>query len=598
MRKFTAWLLVVALAFSLCICASAAPAKTLITTTPTGYDSADDVVYKTYSQSGKTVIANWGARGETCTFLSSYAEDYYTGSYIWDTMSDLSGGTSTSNTPSSALYKELKELMEGTHSFYTYYDGNKNVRNYYCYTDCVSNDISKVSLIYQGGLVTSEWNSGTIWNQEHCWPQSKLNNSKQIGDIMHLRPANPRENSSRGNTAYGESSGYYDPGVSVRGDCARMVLYMYVRWGVTGTMWGESGVIESVDVLLKWMEEDPVDTWEMGRNDSVESITGVRNVFVDYPEYAWLLFGEDIPADLETPSGEATEGGTTACTHAHTQVRNAKNATCGATGYTGDTYCTDCGKLVKQGTTTPATGEHNLDATGHCTNCNYYEAPTCTHQNTDIRNAKDATCGQNGYSGDTYCANCGKLLKQGSTIPATGEHNLDETGHCTGCDYYEVPTCTHADTEVRNAQDATCGTEGYSGDTYCRNCNVLISEGAVIPATGEHSLDQTGHCTNCDFYDSAACVHANTEVKGQWDATCVTSGHTGDTCCSDCGTVLTKGEKIPATGEHHYDESGKCTGCGNKQPEVPVKTTFWDSLVAFIVGLWESFLAFLQNLFS
>jgi hypothetical protein len=55
------------------------------------------------------------------------------------------------------------------------------------------------------------------------------------------------------------------------------------------------------------MEQDPVDTWEMGRNDAVQSITGTRNVFVDYPEYAWLLFGEECPKDLVTPSREADQ---------------------------------------------------------------------------------------------------------------------------------------------------------------------------------------------------------------------------------------------------------------------------------------------------
>ncbi len=276
---------------------TASPASSKIYTTPTGYTSASDV---DYVKSGNT-IANWGARGEDCLFLSSYAEDYYTGDYDFDTLSALPGGSSQSNASSSALYGELQDLMESTHSFYTYYDGNKNVRSYYKYTDCVSNDTSKVALLYRGGLETSSWNSGKIWNQEHVWPQSKLSSSQQIGDIMHLRPANPSENTSRNNTAYGEGSGYYDPGVSVRGDCARMVLYMYVRWGKSNT-WGSSGVMQNVDVLLDWMEEDPVDTWEMGRNDAVQSITGVRNVFVDYPEFAWLLFGQDVPEGITTPS--------------------------------------------------------------------------------------------------------------------------------------------------------------------------------------------------------------------------------------------------------------------------------------------------------
>ncbi len=86
-----------------------------------------------------------------------------------------------------------------------------------------------------------------------------------------------------------------------------MILYAYTRWGNTSRMWGSNGVIENLDILLRWMEEDPVDTWEMGRNDAVETIIGTRNVFVDYPEYAWLLFGRELPADMVTPSGMAAD---------------------------------------------------------------------------------------------------------------------------------------------------------------------------------------------------------------------------------------------------------------------------------------------------
>ena len=316
LKRLSAGLLVLFIVISLVSASAyAAPASSKIYTTPTGYDEASDVQYVTSNVSGKQVIANWGARGEDCVFLSTYAQNFYTGEYSFSTLSSLSGGTTQSNAPSSQLFSELQELMTSKHTFYTYYDGNQNVRNYYKYTDCVSNDTSKVALLYRGGLETSSWNSGNIWNQEHMWPKSKLSNSEQIGDIMQLRPANPSENSSRGNTAYGEGSKYYNPGPSVRGDCARLVLYMYVRWGVTNKMWSTGGVIESLDVLLKWMEEDPVDTWEMGRNDSVQSITGTRNVFVDYPELAWLLFGKDVPAGITTPSDNdgvtANPGGNT-----------------------------------------------------------------------------------------------------------------------------------------------------------------------------------------------------------------------------------------------------------------------------------------------
>ena len=127
---------------------------------------------------------------------------------------------------------------------------------------------------------------------------------------------------------------YYDPNkesggkLNLHGDVARIMLYVYVRWGNTGMMWGSSGVIESRDVLLAWMEEDPVDTWELGRNDSVQSITGTRNVFVDYPELAFLMFGEEIPDDMPTPSGKAIAG-------AHKITVSSNNAAMGTVSLSG-----------------------------------------------------------------------------------------------------------------------------------------------------------------------------------------------------------------------------------------------------------------------
>lgn len=271
-----------------------------IKTTATGYDSADDVVYKTAG--GYTV--NWGARGEDCVFLSSKAVSFYTGNYSYDTLSKNKGGSSQSNAPSSALYSALKNMMIAKHKTQTSYGATRDM---YKYTDCVSNNYSQISSFYSGITLSGTWDSGKTWNREHTWPNSKGLGGNDENDIMMLRPTSVKENSSRGNTAYGQSGSYYDPGESVRGDCARIVLYVYVRWGNTSNMWGTSGVMENLNVLLKWMEEDPVDTWEMGRNDSVQSITGTRNVFVDYPEYAWLLFGKAIPENMSTPSGIAND---------------------------------------------------------------------------------------------------------------------------------------------------------------------------------------------------------------------------------------------------------------------------------------------------
>ena len=261
--------------------------------------------------SAESYVYNRGERGKDCTELSSYAKDFYTGIYVFEDMSQTQGGTSQSNAHSSALYSELKTLMTSKHTHITSYEETKSL---YKYTDCQKGG-GKISSFYSGKEIGPNWGEGS-WNREHTWPNSKGLGGSDENDIMMLRPTSTSENSSRGNTAYGKSSGYYDPNsesngkYNLHGDVARIVLYVYVRWGNTSYMWGSSGVMENLTVLLEWMEEDPVDTWEMGRNDAVQSITGTRNVFVDYPEYAWLLFGRDVPKNLVSPSGNAgTTGG-------------------------------------------------------------------------------------------------------------------------------------------------------------------------------------------------------------------------------------------------------------------------------------------------
>ena len=250
---------------------------------------------------------NWGTRGTTATELSDAAVAFYEKNQVtYEDLAAYAGSSSVSSVPSSALYGELAELMESNHKTITSYDDTKPL---YQYTDC-QNGGGKISAFYSGTAIGPEWDGGSTWNREHVWPNSKGEGSAE-NDIMMLRPTTVSENSSRGNKAFGASSGYHDPnGVSggtynLHGDVARIVLYVYTRWGNTSNMWGTEGVIENKTVLLNWMEEDPVDTWELGRNDAVQSITGTRNVFVDYPELAFVLFGEEVPSDMTTPSGEA-----------------------------------------------------------------------------------------------------------------------------------------------------------------------------------------------------------------------------------------------------------------------------------------------------
>ena len=217
----------------------------------------------------------------------------------------------SSTMSSSALYTELQDLMVENHDTLTSYG---DTRYLYCFTDCQKGDSSTITCFYSGTELDSSWDGGTTWNREHCWPKSKNKDGESSNgnaDIIMLRPTSSSINSGRGNTAYGQSSGYYNPNgkangqYDLRGDVARIIMFGYVRWGYTNPMFGTSGVIESLDVLLDWMEADPVDTWEMGRNDSTESITGTRNVFVDYPELAFIIFGQEVPANMQTPTNAA-----------------------------------------------------------------------------------------------------------------------------------------------------------------------------------------------------------------------------------------------------------------------------------------------------
>ena len=123
--------------------------------------------------------------------------------------------------------------------------------------------------------------------------------------------------------------------------------------------------------------------------------------------------------------------------HQHTEVRGAKKATCIEEGYTGDTYCTDCGNMIFTGKKIEKT-DHTWDngvvskdptctekgsKTYTCAVCRKTkteEIPATGHQNKEVRDKKAATCTKAGYTGDTYCKDCGELLKTGKETDALG----------------------------------------------------------------------------------------------------------------------------------------------------------------------------------
>lgn len=398
---------------------------------------------------------NSGTRHVVCTTLDgTSAASYYTGSYTYDRLEDLSG---------SVLTTTLRTLMTSTHKYKSSY---ANCRDYANRTDCENGSGSNIITIYTSYSTSqSEYNGGNGWNREHVWPKS-LGGFNQDGagaDLHHIRPSENKTNSQRGNKLYGNvssgskstgnlsgivggeySGNYYEPLDEVKGDVARICLYVYVRYGTEYSQCSKiTNVFQSIDVLLEWCALDPVDTWEMGRNEVVGSIQGNRNVFIDYPELAWLIFDREVPSNMQTPSGEANgntsggnQGGTVSCNHAATEIKNNKEATCTENGYSGDVYCKSCGVKLSAGTTVSAKGhtwsgwvlnDLGNKKTRSCTACGITESEKveildCSHDNIIYVNRLLPTCGVNGYTGDAVCERCELVIEKGEIVPAHGAH--------------------------------------------------------------------------------------------------------------------------------------------------------------------------------
>ena len=119
------------------------------------------------------------------------------------------------------------------------------------------------------------------------------------------------------------------------------------------------------------------------------------------------------------------------CEHTHTEIRNQREATCKEEGYTGDTYCKDCGEKLAAGTTT-GKKPHTVGTPATCVSkavCSvcgetFGEVDATNHVHTTVKNRREATCIQTGYTGDTYCTDCDKLLETGEELAALGHDYL------------------------------------------------------------------------------------------------------------------------------------------------------------------------------
>ena len=215
------------------------------------------------------------------------------------------------------------------------------------------NNSSRVLTVYSGTSEPKFADGGLTWNREHCWPRgygisaTGTGASADESDLFNLRACLTEVNVLRGDRVYDTAAtnhptdpavapagapqclydanfgqgGLWTPRPSERGDLARAMFYMAVRYdgsdaGTADLELGDApnasqAVFGNLKTLLQWHLDDPVSTEERRRNDLIhDNHQGNRNPFVDRPEFVAKIFG--APELTLTMDRSAYDEGTSA----------------------------------------------------------------------------------------------------------------------------------------------------------------------------------------------------------------------------------------------------------------------------------------------
>ena len=274
---------------------------------------------------------------------------------------------------------------------------------------------------------------------------------------------------------------------------------------------------------------------------------------------------------------------TITCTHDKTHIEGKTLSDCTVGGYTGDTVCDICGKVVEQGQTLEP-GEHQ-------------EA---------VLDVKDATCYVTGYTGDTYCSVCNIKLAEGTVIPKL-EHEYEDNvcKNCGRINNAQLDTTYTSKTtnlypfqviqfkapengkykfyceniknwdsygylfkeenfndqiiidgiEKFNAKKADSGAEIPTLSGYWK-CDDEHGKNSAPAITAELEKDKTYYfvvgpysTATGEFRITITCAHEKTHIEGRTFSNCIVGGYTGDIVCDTCGKVVEQGQTLEP-GEH------------------------------------------------
>ena len=219
---------------------------------------------------------------------------------------------------------ELKLVLHNKikgHTRYTYTSTATDTWDILKESDRDPNNSDNVILVYTGFSVNAaqEYNSGNGWSREHTWAKSHgfpNQSDTAYTDLHHLKPADISTNSTRstldfdnGGDEYFDDGNYtgcfydsdsWEPRDAVKGDVARMMLYMTVRYENVSTY--DLELVESIptstdttlfgkkSTLLTWNRIDPPDDFERNRNEVIYGYQNNRNPFIDHPEFADRIY--------------------------------------------------------------------------------------------------------------------------------------------------------------------------------------------------------------------------------------------------------------------------------------------------------------------
>ena len=321
-----------------------------------------------------------------------------------------------------------------------------------------------------------------------------------------------------------------------------------------------------------------------------ETATASAGDVINYVNGVW---GGEAPTELTvTFEANGSEEYPAEGTMAPQSVTAKKDTALNANTFTREGY-----NFLNWNTAADGTGDSYADgATVNLTeNTTLYAQWEDNHSLTKVINKKDATCTEDGYTGDTVCAICGKEITKGEPIQAKGHTEVidaaveatctqpgkTEGKHCSVCNEIlvaqtEIPATGHTEKTVAG-KPATCTETGLTDGISCSVCGTVIKAQEEIPAKGhswndgeittsptcENAGVKTYTCTVCNATKTEAIDatgHTPVEVAEQ-PATCTEAGHTAGTKCSVCDAILSGMEEIPATGHTEVIDAAKAPTC-------------------------------------